>query len=150
MVFWITMIAAVAADYLSKNWVRANLALGESRRILGDVLRFTHWSNSGAAFGILQGATPYLALVSVGCISLAVLIAPKMKDYGTLVMVALGLVSGGALGNLIDRVKYGSVTDFISVSFFSPIFNIADSAIVAGAILIVIFVLLTPGGSAEK
>lgn len=150
MVFWSTMLMAVLTDYLSKNWIRANYALGESRRILGEILRFTHWSNTGAAFGVLQGATPYLALVSVGCVVLAVLIVPKMKGYGNLVLVALGLVSGGAFGNLIDRVKFGSVTDFISVSFFTPIFNVADFAIVTGAILIGVFFLFSPGGSAER
>ncbi len=150
MIFWSTMFTAVLTDYLSKTWIRANYALGESRPVLGDVLRFTHWKNNGAAFGTLQGATPYLALVSVGCVLLSVLIQPKMKGYGKVVLVALGLVSGGALGNLIDRVRYGSVTDFISFRFFSPIFNIADSAIVAGAILMGIFFLFSTGGSVER
>jgi len=144
------MLTAVLADFLSKNWIRANYALGESRQILGDFLRFTHWKNTGAALGMLQGATPYLAIVSLGCVILAVVIAPKMKGYGTWVLVALGLVSGGALGNLLDRVRFGSVTDFISVSFFSPIFNIADSAIVIGAILMGIFFVVSPGGKAER
>ena len=149
MVFWSTMLISVLADYLSKNWIRANYALGESRQVLGDFLRFTYWENSGAAFGMLQGATPYLALVSVGCVVLAVLIAPKMKGYGAWVLVALGLVSGGAFGNLIDRVKFGGVTDFISFRYFSPLFNIADSAITVGAILMGIFLLFSPGGSIE-
>jgi signal peptidase II len=144
------MLAAVLTDYLSKNWIRANVALGESRQVMGDFLRFTHWSNSGGAFGILQGATPYLALVSVGCVLLAVLIAPKMKGYGNWVLIALGLVSGGAFGNLIDRVKFGRVTDFISVRFFAPIFNVADSAIVVGAILMGVFFLFSTGGSVER
>lgn len=144
------MLTAVLTDYLSKNWIRANYALGESRPVLGEVLRFTHWRNTGAAFGMLQGATPYLALVSVGCVLLAAMIAPRMKGYGNAVLVALGLVSGGALGNLIDRLKFGSVTDFISVRYFSPIFNVADSAIVAGAILMGIFFLFSTGGSVER
>jgi signal peptidase II len=149
LVFWLTMLVSVAADYFSKNWIRANYALGESREILGQFLRFSYWHNSGAAFGMLQGATPYLALVSVGCVLLAVFIAPKMKGHGPWVLVALGLVAGGALGNLIDRVKFGGVTDFISLSLFSPIFNVADIAIVTGSILMGIFVLFTPGGSIE-
>lgn len=149
MVFWLTMLVSVLVDYSSKNFIRANYALGESREILGSLLRFTYWENSGAAFGMLQGATPYLALVSVGCVILAVLIAPKMTGYGTWVLIALGLVAGGAFGNLIDRVKFGGVTDFISIKFFAPLFNVADTAIVFGAILMGIFFLFAGKGSIE-
>lgn len=147
--FWIVLLGVLAGDLVSKNWIRTHYALGESRRILGELLRFTHWTNSGAAFGILQGATPYLALVSVGCVLLAVFIQPRMREYGAVIPVALGLISGGALGNLVDRVKYGSVTDFISLSFFSPVFNIADAAIVTGAVLLGVFFLFFGKGSVE-
>ena len=150
MTFWTALIGVFASDYYSKTWIRANYTLGESRPVLGDLLRFTHWRNSGAAFGVFQGATPYLALISVGCILLAVLMHPRMKGYGVPVLVSLGLIAGGALGNLIDRVRYGSVTDFISFRFFTPIFNLADSAIVVGAILIGAFFLFFAGGSTER
>lgn len=72
-----------------------------------------------------------------------------MREYGAVIPVALGLISGGALGNLVDRVKYGSVTDFISLSFFSPVFNIADAAIVTGAVLLGVFFLFFGKGSVE-
>lgn len=147
MFFWVTFFVVAAGDYLSKDWIRRNLALGESRRVLGDFLSFTHWSNSGASFGILQGASPYLALVSVGCVILSVLVYPKLKGYGRAILLSLGMIAGGALGNLLDRVRYGSVTDFISVRFFSPIFNVADSAIVAGAIIMTVLLLFSPEGS---
>ena len=149
MSFWIAMTGVFLSDYLSKAWVKAHYALGESRPVIGELLRFTHWRNSGAAFGVLQGATPYLAVVNVGCIILSVLIYPKMKPYGIAVLVPLGLISGGALGNLLDRVRFGSVTDFISLRFFSPIFNIADSAIVVGAVMMGVFFLFSYKGSAE-
>ncbi|MGI6631964.1 MAG: signal peptidase II [Bacillota bacterium] len=147
VIFWAAFLLVAASDYLSKNWVRANLALGETRQVIGNFLRFTHWSNSGASFGILQGASPYLALVSVGCIILSILIYPKVRGYGPSALLSLGLISGGALGNLIDRVRFGSVTDFISLRFFSPIFNVADSAIVVGAVIMVFFFLFAPEGS---
>lgn len=134
---------------MSKTWIRANFPLGMSRPVLGDLVRFTHWRNSGAAFGFFQGGTPYLALISLGCILLALLIYPKMKSYGNVALVSLGLISGGALGNLLDRLRYGEVTDFIVVKHFSAIFNLADSAIVAGAILMSIFLLFSARGSAE-
>ncbi|HHX27794.1 MAG: signal peptidase II [Bacillota bacterium] len=150
LLFWVTFVLVSACDYLSKNWIRQNFALGESRKILGSFLRFTHWSNSGASFGILQGAAPYLALISVGCIILAILIYPKFKSAGPMGVISLGLIAGGALGNLLDRVRFGSVTDFISLSFFPPIFNVADCAIVTGAVLMAVFFLLTPEGRFEE
>lgn len=149
MTFWAALIGVFFSDYLSKAWIRANYSLGESRSVFGDVLRFTRWRNAGAAFGVLQGATPYLAVVSVGCILLAVLIYPRMKSYGALVLVSLGLISGGALGNLLDRLRYGCVTDFISFRFFTPIFNLADSAIVVGAVMMGVFFLFSAKGSVE-
>jgi signal peptidase II len=150
LVFWTTLFGVVASDYASKAWIRANYSLGESRPVLGDLLRFVHWRNSGAAFGLLQGATPYLALISVGCVLLAVLIYPRMKGQSAIVPVSLGLIAGGALGNLIDRVRFGGVTDFISFRFFSPIFNIADSGIVIGAVLMGLFFLVSPKGSVDR
>jgi len=146
LLFWATFLLVSICDYLSKDWIRRNLALGESKEILGSFLRFTHWANSGASFGILQGAAPYLAIVSVGCIILAILLVPKMGKAGPLGALSLGLIAGGALGNFLDRVRFGSVTDFISLSFFPPIFNLADCAIVVGAILMAVFLLLTPEG----
>lgn len=150
MLFWATFLLVSLCDYLSKDWIRRNFALGESRNILGSYLRFSHWSNSGASFGILQGAAPYLALVSVGCVILAILIYPKLRKGGSLGVTSLGLIAGGALGNLLDRVRFGSVTDFISLSFFAPVFNVADCAIVVGAVLMAVFFLLTPEGRFEE
>ncbi len=149
MLFRATFLLVSACDYLSKNWIRQNFALGESRDILGSFLRFTHWSNSGASFGILQGAAPYLAIISVGCVILAILVYPKLKKGGTVGVISLGLIAGGALGNLLDRVQFGSVTDFISLKYFSPVFNVADFAIVSGAILMAVYFLLTPEGRFE-
>jgi len=150
LLFWATFLLVSACDYLSKDWIRRNFALGESRDILGSFLRFSHWSNSGASFGMLQGAAPYLALISVGCIILAILIYPKIRKEGPVGVVSLGLIAGGALGNLLDRVRFGSVTDFISLSFFPPVFNLADCAIVIGAVLMAVFFLLSPEGRFEE
>jgi signal peptidase II len=150
LLFWVTFLLVSACDYLSKDWIRQNFAIGESRDILGSFLRFTHWSNTGASFGILQGAAPYLALISVGCVLLSILIYPKLKRSGSLGVVSMGLIAGGALGNLLDRVRFGSVTDFISLSFFPPVFNVADCAIVIGAVLMTVFFLLNPEGRFEE
>lgn len=150
MAFYLTFVAAVVADYLTKHWVRSNLALGETRPIIDDLLRLTHWSNSGAAFGMFKNANTYLAILGGICVTFAIVIYPKFKSFGPVFAVALGLVAGGAMGNLIDRVLFQSVTDFISVKFFTPIFNVADSAIVMGSILMVGVVLFSPQGSVWK
>ena len=150
MAFYLTFVAAVISDYLTKHWIRSNLALGETRAIIHDLLRITHWRNSGAAFGMFKNANTYLAVLGAICVVLAVAIYPKFRSFGTFFAVALGLVAGGALGNLIDRILFQSVTDFISVKYFTPIFNVADSAIVVGSILMIAVVLFSPQGNAWK
>lgn len=150
MAFYLTFVAAVAADYLTKHWVRSNLALGETRPIIDDLLRLTHWENSGAAFGMFKNANTYLAILGGICVALAVIIYPRLRLFGPVFAVALGLVTGGAMGNLIDRILFQSVTDFISVKYFTPIFNLADSGIVVGSILMVGVILFSPQGSAWK
>ncbi len=150
MAFYLTLVVAVISDYLTKQWIRSNLALGETRVIINDLLRITHWSNSGAAFGMFRNANTYLAILGAICVVLAVAIYPKFRSFGPFFAVALGLVAGGALGNLIDRILFQSVTDFISVKYFTPIFNVADSAIVMGSILMIGVVLFSHQGSAWK
>jgi len=150
LALYLTFLVAVLSDFLTKHWIRTNLALGETRPVIHDFLRITHWRNSGAAFGMFRNANTYLAIVGAVCIVLAIAIYPKLRYLGPYFAVALGLVAGGAMGNLIDRVVFKSVTDFISVKYFSPIFNVADSAIVLGSFLMICVVLFSPQGSAWK
>ncbi len=147
MVFWAAFLGSTAVDYVSKVWVRSTIPLGESRPVIHGLLEFMHWRNPGAAFGTLRNANLYLAIVSAVCVLAAVFLYPKFRTLGPAFAVSLGLVSGGALGNLLDRVQFGSVTDFLSVSFFPPIFNVADSAIVVGAIIMVGLFLFSLRGS---
>jgi signal peptidase II len=134
-------IAAViaAADQFTKWLVRSNLDFGEQwpdHSILG--ARIIHVVNSGAAFGILQGQTPFLivtSLLGLGAIVLYYVYPPM--EHG-LIRVALGMQLGGAVGNLIDRVRVGEVTDFIDVGNF-PTFNIADSSITVSIVAVLIF-----------
>ncbi len=132
-------LGSLVLDFLTKTWVRTTIALGESKPIIPGFLQLTHWLNPGAAFGFFQGKNVHLAVISAVSVAASVAVYPRFKAYGWLFSVSLGLVSGGALGNLIDRVRFQSVTDFVSFSFFKPIFNIADSAIVVGGIMMVVF-----------
>jgi signal peptidase II len=108
---------------------------GESRPIFGDVLRLSHIRNSGVAFGMLRGLGGVLVLAAlVGLIAFAAIV---VRDPSPLTAFAAALVAGGAAGNLIDRIfRPGGVVDFVDFRFW-PAFNVADSAITVGGVLLV-------------
>jgi len=138
VVFSLIALLIVVADQLGKLWIRSNLAVGESVFELG-FFRLTHVSNTGAAFGIFRGHT--LPLTVVSCVGIALLLLYAFLFYRQfpqldrwLAWTGLGLILGGTIGNLIDRLRLGYVTDFIDFGFW-PAFNVADSAIVIGVII---------------
>ena len=144
VVFFLTVLLVVAADQLSKVWIRSNLALWESLPETG-LFQLTHVYNTGAVFGMFQGYSLPLTIVSViGMVALLLFILFFLRHFpfldNLLVKLSLSLVLGGAVGNLIDRLLFGGVTDFIAVGIW-PAFNIADSAIVVGTIIFVYFLL---------
>ena len=135
LVFALTL----AADQLSKVWVREGLRIGESVPAEG-FLRLTHVTNSGAIFGLF----PNQAVVMTGAslVGIAVLVyfyhAHAGRDWR--VRTSMGLLLGGAVGNLIDRFVLGHVTDFLDVGAW-PVFNLADSSIVTGVIILAVVYL---------
>ncbi len=138
MVFSLTALLVIAADQLSKIWIRSNLSTGESLPETG-LFRLTRVHNSGAAFGLFQGHSLLLTIVALICIVLLplfVLLFSRRFPFldSRLSKLAFGLVLGGTAGNLIDRLRFGYVTDFIAIAIW-PAFNIADSAVVIGVIL---------------
>lgn len=138
VVFFLTALLVLAADQLSKTWLRSNLATGESLPETG-LFRLTHVQNTGAAFGLFQDQTFPLTIVAiVGIVVLllfALLFSRRFPFLASrLGKLALGLVLGGTVGNLADRLNLGYVTDFIDIGIW-PAFNVADSAIVVGVIL---------------
>ncbi len=151
---WLLTISAIIifADRLTKTLVAARIPLGDAIPVIPHFLRISHWLNEGAAFSLFADtASPHTvrwALIAFSMVAaLAVLIAMiRLGDRLTITTVALALIFAGALGNLHDRIVYGSVVDFIEVQIFSyhwPDFNIADSSIVIGACLLVLESLLT-------
>lgn len=137
--FFLTALLVVAADQLSKYWIRSNLAVGELLPETG-FLRLTHVQNTGSSFGLFQDQA--LLLTIVAFIGIAVLLFfvlfghHRFPFLATMpAKLALGLICGGTVGNLIDRLSHGHVTDFIAIGFW-PAFNIADSAVVVGAIFL--------------
>jgi len=138
VVFFLTALLIVAADQLSKMWIRNYLPEGQSLPEIG-FFRLIHIHNTGGAFGLFQGQSFSLTIVAfIGIVIILVytlLIYPRFSFLdGMLGKSALGLVLGGTVGNLIDRLHFGYVTDFIDVGFW-PAFNIADSAVVIGVII---------------
>jgi signal peptidase II len=130
----------VMVDQITKRLVDHDLLLDQSWPSEAWPVHLTHAANSGAAFSILQDQTPFLIFTSflgLGAILLFFFYPPV--DH-ILLRVALGLQLGGALGNLIDRIAYGSVTDFISFPHY-PAFNVADSSIVIGVAILVWFLV---------
>ena len=139
MVFFLTALLVVVADQLSKMWIRSNLDVEELLFELG-FFRLTHIQNTGAAFGLFRDQS--FALTIVALVGIVVLLLYALLIYRRFPILdnllgksALGLVLGGTVGNLIDRLHLGYVTDFIDVGFW-PAFNIADSAIVVGVIML--------------
>jgi signal peptidase II len=146
---WLLGLSAliILIDRITKTWVAAHVRMGGAIPVIPRVLRITHWTNDGAAFSLFaDSASPHLVRrVLIGftlLAALAVLIAlVRLGDRFTITTVALALVLAGALGNVHDRILYGSVVDFIEVHIFSyhwPDFNVADSSVVTGACLLLL------------
>lgn len=137
----------VALDQVAKALVEANLVTGEQVEVLGP-LELTLSHNRGVAFGLASGGGAVLILFTVAALALVgVLFARDPARPG--MWVAVGLLTGGALGNLADRVIEGAVTDFVDLLAWPP-FNLADVAIVAGVILLALLYATQPQGSSDE
>jgi signal peptidase II len=143
------VVAIVALDQLTKSWAVANLADGP-KSIIGDTVQLNLTRNSGSAFSRFQGITPILA---VGAVIVTIVLARVLRGAtDKYLVIGLTLVLGGALGNLMDRIfrspgfMRGHVVDFFAVGWF-PVFNLADSCITVGGILLVIRSLRAPPAS---
>jgi len=136
----LVIASIIASDQLSKLWIRTHLAIGESLPLIGR-LSVIHIRNTGSAFGLLANQTFLIIVISIAALLFILLFLRYLSPATTLSIVAIGLLMGGALGNLIDRLRFGSVTDFIYFrlwgSFHWPAFNIADASIVVGVCLLI-------------
>jgi signal peptidase II len=144
-------LAIVALDQWSKSLVRHHFLGqgGEPIPLLGGVVQINYVENRGAAFGLFQNQTTFFVLVGL-VVVIAILLSYRHLPRGSpLLYLCLGLQLGGAVGNLIDRVRFGHVVDFIDLRFW-PVFNVADSAITVGvAALIYQLLLASPRAGAE-
>ncbi len=140
--FLLIAAAIVAVDQITKIWAASTLSLGGPEITLGLGFHFTYVRNTGAAFGILPNSTLVLGVLSaVVSLFLVVYLWRSAAQMPRLQYAALTLILGGALGNMIDRFRLGYVIDFIHFylpNFNYPVFNLADSAVVIGAGLLII------------
>lgn len=137
------IIAAVVVtlDQATKIWVAATLGPEIMARfipVIGDTVRIAYHHNTGVAFSLFQGYSSVLILTSLLIVAGAIYFyATQLPNHRRLIQLSMGLIMGGAFGNLIDRIRLGYVVDFIQVGWF-PIFNVADSAITVGAALLMV------------
>ena len=134
-------ILVVVVDRISKIYVESNFFEGQSIALIKDYLNLTYIHNPGAAFGILANETWLFIAVAALIVFLIAFFYESIKREGAVFRYGIAALVGGAIGNLIDRIISGAVTDFIQFPIW-PIFNVADIAICVGAFLIVLSVLL--------
>jgi signal peptidase II len=135
---WLALVvvaaAAVAADQLTKWTVTSALALGDAVPIVGP-FAIHHVRNTGIAFGLFSDSTTAVIVVTAVAVGAMVVFFARSAQRHALLPVALGLVLGGSVSNLLDRIRFGYVTDFLDIDYW-PAFNLADTFITVGVALL--------------
>jgi signal peptidase II len=133
----------VILDQATKAWLVSTLGPGERLSIIGDLLRLAHSQNSGALFGLFRDQAYLFALASIGVVA-AIVWYHRSSGRNTLLSIALGLLLGGAIGNMIDRLRLGYVTDWVDIGlgdlrFYT--FNVADASITCSILLLIVLAI---------
>ena len=152
------LLAVVVFDQLTKGLVMAYFGLYESQPIIPGLFNLTYLTNTGAAFGMLAGAQSiwrqvFFVGVAVAAIGVMAFSYRQFRNQGRIFAHAIGLIAGGAVGNLIDRLRFGAVVDFLDFYLgihHWPAFNVADSAICVGVGLFILGSLLYPPQESEQ
>ena len=134
-------LITLAADQVSKAWATATLAPGREVSVISGWVWFRRLSNSGAALGLLSGNNWLFIVVSLVVVLTVGILVVRSDVAGPLGVAALGAIAGGAFSNLVDRIRLGSVTDFIEVHLWPTDFNLADAAIRIGVVLFLLALL---------
>ncbi|HKG44347.1 MAG TPA: signal peptidase II [Gaiellaceae bacterium] len=141
---WVSLgavvIAAIAADQVTKLIVSSQLAFGASLHVLGP-FAIHHVQNSGIAFGLFSSATPVVTALTAVAVGWMLVFFARSGARHPVLPVALGLLIGGSTSNLVDRIRLGHVTDFLDLRYW-PAFNLADSFIVVGVAILFLALLL--------
>jgi signal peptidase II len=141
----VTAAAVVAVDQATKALVIASLGVGERVHVIGDLVMLWHVQNRGGAFSLFQGSMLLFYVVTVLALVMIVYFHRTLRAGGLWVQVVLGMILGGTLGNLTDRLRLGYVTDFVSMGIGDlrwPTYNVADASLVVGIITLVGYLML--------
>jgi signal peptidase II len=153
VLYYIIAVIIIGIDQVTKWLIVKNMELGESITVIENFLYITSHRNRGAAWGILQGQMWFFYIITTIVIIGIIYYIQKYTKENKVMGVALGLMLGGAIGNFIDRLFRKEVVDFINTYIFSydfPIFNVADSALCVGVVLLFIQMLLEGKQEKEK
>ncbi len=145
MRFVISAVILVVLDQISKLWIINNMTVGQSIIVIKGIFSISYVQNKGAAFGIMQDKYWFFILAAIVVVSLITYYNIKFSP-SLLMQYLSGLIAGGAIGNLIDRLIYNSVVDFLSIGWW-PVFNLADMGIVCGCIGLLVVLLFFDGGN---
>ena len=133
---WIIAISVFVLDRISKLWISQKFALNETTEIIKNIFHLTLVHNTGAAFGIFRNQTLFFISISVFAIVAIIVYIKRSPKHSRSRDIALALILGGAFGNLVDRLFFGYVIDFLDFRVW-PVFNVADSAITIGTVLLI-------------
>lgn len=146
-------IVVLAIDQLTKFLVATRMEIGDSIPVLGEYLKITSHRNSGAAWGIFEGRMMFFYIVTVIVVIFLIYFYKSEAKDNLMMQTGITLLLAGAIGNFIDRLFFQEVTDFIDVliiNYSFPIFNVADSALTIGVIVLLIEVFITGKGNDKK
>ncbi|WP_110929349.1 signal peptidase II [Bacillus massiliglaciei] len=144
MRFYLTAVLIIILDQITKWLIVSKMEYGESIQIIENFFYITSHRNRGAAWGILEGQMWFFYLITVVVAGALIYYIQKMGKKSVFLGVSLSFMLGGAIGNFIDRIARQEVVDFIHTYIFSysfPIFNVADSALTIGVVLLIIYML---------
>ena len=143
---YIIGIIIVAIDQLIKVGVIKYISIIDSKTIIPGILNFTYLENRGVAFGLFSGGGIVFILLSSVILVAIVGMIEKSKNEEPFFTILLAFIMGGAVGNLIDRIRFGYVVDFIHFTFFPYVFNFADSCVVIGSIVLAAYLVFLDKG----
>lgn len=157
IVFGVAAVVLVL-DQVTKWIIRQNLNLYDSVIVIDSFFHITHLQNPGAAFGLLADApaglrVPFFLAVSGIAVAALTFFVRRVDDSRLLLLISLGAILGGAFGNLVDRVLLGAVTDFLDFhvsGYHWPAFNVADSGISVGMVVLILCSVFAPEGLGEN
>lgn len=142
-------LAIIAIDQYTKYYIQAHMLPGASIPVIHDIFHITYVLNPGAAFGMFEHQTAFFVVVAGILLVGAIYFYPRIPQKNYMLRCGIGLQVGGAIGNVIDRIKTGYVVDFLDFRIW-PVFNVADIAIVTGVGFIIFHILYLSGKEDEK